>query len=196
MERPEEESPDEPKTEPEELPEPWTLFIDESSCIDGSGAGLILTNSEGVEFTYAMRFRFEATNNEAEYEALRAGLRIAEQMGVKNLQANVDSQLVANKVNGSYVAKESGMVQYLEKEENFSPITSPWPLYKWGSTIGGPFPDDPGKLVFDCSIDYLLPWIEESCRTITGNQSEDIHMGNNIVCQIRTTREIVSDNGK
>ncbi|GJS89077.1 reverse transcriptase domain-containing protein [Tanacetum coccineum] len=102
-------------TEPEEIPEPWTLFTDGSSCIDGSGAKLILTNPEEVEFTYAMRFRFEATNNEAEYEALIAGLRIAEQMGVKNLQANVDSRLVANQVNGSYVAKESGMVQYLEK---------------------------------------------------------------------------------
>ncbi|GJV09233.1 reverse transcriptase domain-containing protein [Tanacetum coccineum] len=115
VERPEEESPDNLMAEPEKLPEPWTLFTDGSSCIDGSGAGLILTNPKGVEFTYAMRFRFEATNNEAEYEALIAGLRIAEQMGVKNLQANVDSQLVANQVNGSYVAKESGMVQYLEK---------------------------------------------------------------------------------
>ncbi|GJY09714.1 reverse transcriptase domain-containing protein [Tanacetum coccineum] len=115
VERPEEESPDELMAEPEELPEPWTLFTDGSSCIDGSRAGLILTNPEGVEFTYAMRFRFEATNNEAEYEALIAGLWIAEQMGVKNLQANVDSRLVANQVNGSYVAKESGMVQYLEK---------------------------------------------------------------------------------
>ncbi|GKF49298.1 reverse transcriptase domain-containing protein, partial [Tanacetum coccineum] len=65
-----------------------------------SGAGLILTNPEGVEFTYAMRFTFEATNNEAEYEALIAGLRIAEQMDVKNLQAHVDSRLVANQVNG------------------------------------------------------------------------------------------------
>ncbi|GJU10296.1 reverse transcriptase domain-containing protein [Tanacetum coccineum] len=115
VERPEEESPDEPMTEPEEIPEPWTLFTDGSSCIDGSGAGLILTNPEGVEFTYAMRFTFEATNNEAEYEALIAGLRIAEQMGVKNLQAHVDSRLVANQVNGSYVAKESGMIQYLNK---------------------------------------------------------------------------------
>ncbi|GKC38248.1 reverse transcriptase domain-containing protein [Tanacetum coccineum] len=92
--------------EPEKLPEPWTWFTDGSSCIDGSGAGLILTNPEGVEFTYATRFRFEATNN----EALIAGLRITEQKGLKNLQANVDSRLVANQVNGSYVAKESGMV--------------------------------------------------------------------------------------
>ncbi|GJY21089.1 reverse transcriptase domain-containing protein [Tanacetum coccineum] len=54
---------------------------DGSSCIDGSGAGLILTNPEGMEFTYALRFKFDATNNEAAYEALIAGLRIAEQMG-------------------------------------------------------------------------------------------------------------------
>ncbi|GKC08635.1 reverse transcriptase domain-containing protein [Tanacetum coccineum] len=87
IERPDEESPDELMTEPEELPEPWTLFTD----------------------------GFEATNNEAEYETLIAGLRIAEKIGVKNLQANVDSRLVANQVNGSYVEKESGMIQYLEK---------------------------------------------------------------------------------
>ncbi|GKE20163.1 reverse transcriptase domain-containing protein [Tanacetum coccineum] len=68
-----------------------------------------------MEFTYALRFKFDATNNEAEYEALIAGLKIAEQMGVKNLQANVDSWLVANQVNGTYVAKEIDMVRYLEK---------------------------------------------------------------------------------
>nr|GEZ51239.1 reverse transcriptase domain-containing protein [Tanacetum cinerariifolium] len=79
--------------------DPWILFTDGSSCTDGFGAGLILTNPEGMVFTYALRFRFNATNNEAEYEALIAGLRIAEQMGVKNLQANVDSRLVANQAN-------------------------------------------------------------------------------------------------
>ncbi|GJS94569.1 reverse transcriptase domain-containing protein [Tanacetum coccineum] len=90
----------------EELPDLWILFTDISSCIDGSGAGLIITNMEGMEFTYALRLRFNATNNEGEYEALIAGLRIAKQIGVKNLQANVDSKLVANQVNGVYVAKE------------------------------------------------------------------------------------------
>ncbi|GJR06068.1 reverse transcriptase domain-containing protein, partial [Tanacetum coccineum] len=68
-------------------PEPWTLFIDGSSCLEGSGAGLILTSPEGEEFIYALRFEFDASNNESEYEALVAGLRIAEQMGVKNLAA-------------------------------------------------------------------------------------------------------------
>ncbi|GKG33660.1 reverse transcriptase domain-containing protein [Tanacetum coccineum] len=78
VERPDEESPDELMAEPEELLEPWTLFTDGSSCIDGFGAGLILTNPEIIEFTYAVWFRFEATNNEVEYEALIVGLRIAE----------------------------------------------------------------------------------------------------------------------
>ncbi|GJX78575.1 reverse transcriptase domain-containing protein [Tanacetum coccineum] len=92
----------------------YRLF-DSSKRDNGSGVGLILTNPEGMEFTYALRFRFGATNNEAEYEALIAGLRIAEQMGVKNLHENVDSQLVANQVNETYVAKEADMIRYLEK---------------------------------------------------------------------------------
>nr|GEW30126.1 reverse transcriptase domain-containing protein [Tanacetum cinerariifolium] len=48
VERPEEDSPDTLMTEEEELPEPWILFTDGSSYIDGSGAGLILTNPEGA----------------------------------------------------------------------------------------------------------------------------------------------------
>ncbi|GJU50400.1 reverse transcriptase domain-containing protein [Tanacetum coccineum] len=115
VERPEEDSPDTLMETEEELLEPWILFTDESSCTDGFREGLILTNPEGMEFTYALRFRFDGTNNKAEYEALIAGLRIAEQMGVKNLQANVDSRLVANQVNGTYVAKEANMIRYLEK---------------------------------------------------------------------------------
>ncbi|GKC75334.1 reverse transcriptase domain-containing protein [Tanacetum coccineum] len=92
------------------------MFTNGSSCIDGSRAGLILPNPKGTEFTYALRVKFSATNNKAEYEALIAGLDIAKQMGIKkNLHTHVDSHLVANQVNGSYIAKEPGMIQYLEK---------------------------------------------------------------------------------
>ncbi|GKA90386.1 reverse transcriptase domain-containing protein, partial [Tanacetum coccineum] len=80
VERPEDDSLAVPMEVEEELLESWTLFTDVSSCIDGSGAGLILTNPKGTEFTYSLRFEFNATNNEAEYEALIDGLGIAEQM--------------------------------------------------------------------------------------------------------------------
>ncbi|GKF81676.1 reverse transcriptase domain-containing protein [Tanacetum coccineum] len=80
----------------ETLQEPWTLFMNGSSCVDGSGAGLILTSLEGTKFTYALRFQFVAPNNEAAYEALIVGLRITAQMGVRNVQVSVDSKLVVN----------------------------------------------------------------------------------------------------
>ncbi|GJS50157.1 reverse transcriptase domain-containing protein [Tanacetum coccineum] len=78
-------------------------------------AGLILTSPDGAEFTYALRFQFTASNNEAGYEALLAGLCIAAQMGVHNVQVSVDSKLVANQVLGTYIAKEENMIKYLEK---------------------------------------------------------------------------------
>ncbi|GKC32438.1 reverse transcriptase domain-containing protein [Tanacetum coccineum] len=109
VERPEDDTLDMPMEDREELPDPWVLFTDGSSCIDGSGAGLIITNLEGIEFTYALRFRFNATNNEAEYEALIAGLQIAGQMGVQNLQANVDSKLVANQESSERKRGKRGM---------------------------------------------------------------------------------------
>ncbi|GJW32929.1 reverse transcriptase domain-containing protein [Tanacetum coccineum] len=63
----------------------------------------------------AFRESSGTSNNEAEYEALIAGLRIAAQMGVRNVHVSVDSKLVANQVLGAYVAKEENMIKYLEK---------------------------------------------------------------------------------
>nr|XP_043625708.1 uncharacterized protein LOC122597141 [Erigeron canadensis] len=105
------------KEEPEEheSKNTWKLFTDGASCADGSGAGLILTNPDGQEFSYALRFEFKASNNAAEYEALLAGLRIAKQMKVKHIHACVESQIVAFQVDGTYEAKEPTMKKYLEK---------------------------------------------------------------------------------
>ncbi|XP_071695277.1 uncharacterized protein [Rutidosis leptorrhynchoides] len=69
----------------------WELFTDGASSSDGTGAGLILISPEGEEHTYALRFEFPASNNEAEYEALLSGLRMAEKMGIKGLKVSVDS---------------------------------------------------------------------------------------------------------
>ncbi|GKA12902.1 reverse transcriptase domain-containing protein [Tanacetum coccineum] len=72
VEQPEDDSLAAPMKVEEELPEPWTLFTDKSSCIDGFGAGLILTNPEGTEFTHALRFEFDVTNNEADQRVLHS----------------------------------------------------------------------------------------------------------------------------
>ncbi|GKC32014.1 reverse transcriptase domain-containing protein [Tanacetum coccineum] len=53
----------------------WRLYTDRASNLDGSGAWLMLIDPEGKEYTYALRFEFETTNNEAEYEALLADMQ-------------------------------------------------------------------------------------------------------------------------
>ncbi|GJV29965.1 reverse transcriptase domain-containing protein [Tanacetum coccineum] len=77
--------------------------------------GLTLINPEGKEYTYALRFEFKTTNNEAEYEALLAGLRIAKEMKIQELIIFVDSQLVANQVNGLFEVRQPVIKQYMEK---------------------------------------------------------------------------------
>ena len=60
----------------------WKLSIDGASNAQGSGAGLILTSLEGIDIEYALRFGFQASNNEAEYEAVIAGINLAHSLEV------------------------------------------------------------------------------------------------------------------
>ena len=75
---------------------------------------LILTSPIGKEVTYASRFDFGTSNNEAEYEALLAGLRLAVKMGAKRVMALTDSRLAANQVLGEFEAKDKRMEKYVK----------------------------------------------------------------------------------
>ncbi|GJR46636.1 reverse transcriptase domain-containing protein [Tanacetum coccineum] len=86
-------------------PRAWRLYTDGASNNRGSRAGLILIAPDDVEYSYALRLNFSNSNNDAEYEALLAGLQIATKMQVKDIHAFVDSKLVASQVEGSYEAK-------------------------------------------------------------------------------------------
>ena len=59
---------------------------------------------------YAIHIGFKVANNEAEYEALLAGLRVATELGVDILDAFSDSQLVVNQVQGDYLTKDTRML--------------------------------------------------------------------------------------
>ncbi|GJV00684.1 reverse transcriptase domain-containing protein [Tanacetum coccineum] len=329
VERPDEESQDELMTEPEELPEPWTLFTDGSSCIDGSGAGLILTNPEGVNGSYVakelgmvqylekvktltsnfkefsikqvprnenkkadalskiastsfahlskqvlMEELNEKSINEKEVVAIveeeghtwmtpickyltkeilpkekkkaRAVRRKASRYAVINetlykksflgpwlrcvgpLQANY----VLREIHEGSCSMHSGPRSVVAKaiwtgyywptmhtdawklirecndcqvhrpiprnpQQNLTHIMSPWPFYKWGIDIAGPFPEGLAKVKFlIVAIDYFTKWIEAKLVvTITGNQVKKF-VWDNIVCRFGLPGEIVSDNGK
>ncbi|XP_077228555.1 uncharacterized protein LOC143861525 [Tasmannia lanceolata] len=81
----------------------------------GSGAGLILTGPENFVVDYAVRFGFRASNNEAGYEALIAGMNLAVQTHAQRLKAYFDSQLIVNQVQGTYKARDERMIKYLAK---------------------------------------------------------------------------------
>ena len=93
----------------------WKLSVDGASNAQGSGAGLILTSLEGIDIEYALRFRFQASNNEAEYEAVIAGLNLAHSLEVNQLEVCSDSQLVVRQIEDTYEAKSGRMILYLRK---------------------------------------------------------------------------------
>ncbi|GAU45720.1 hypothetical protein TSUD_401020 [Trifolium subterraneum] len=95
--------------------QPWTLSVDEASNIRGSGAGVVLEGPDGVLIEQSLRFAFKARNNQAEYEALIAGMRLAKEMEVADLRAKSDSQLVTSQVSGEFQAKDPQLIKYLEQ---------------------------------------------------------------------------------
>ncbi|XP_074374043.1 uncharacterized protein LOC141714422 [Apium graveolens] len=66
-----------PKTEQDASPGAWTLKVDGSLTSKRSGAELILKSPEGFTIQTAISFGFPTTNNQAEYEALIAGLKLS-----------------------------------------------------------------------------------------------------------------------
>ncbi|GJV71483.1 reverse transcriptase domain-containing protein [Tanacetum coccineum] len=82
-------------------------------------------------------------------------------------------------------------------QQPLTPITTPWPFYKWGIDIAGPFLEGPGKVnILIVAMDYFTKWIKaKAVATITGNQVKKF-VWDNIVCCFGLLEEIVSDNGK
>lgn len=76
--------------------EVWKLYVDGSATDNASGAGIILVTPTRHKFHSALRFKFEATNNESEYEALLPGLQMAIELKAKAIRCYSDSQLVIN----------------------------------------------------------------------------------------------------
>ncbi|GKB88847.1 reverse transcriptase domain-containing protein [Tanacetum coccineum] len=90
-----------------------------ASSLKGSRAGLILIGPSGIKYTYALRLTFPSTNNEAEYEALLAGLRIARKINISSIEVKVDSKLVASQINENYEDSKDSMMKYLAKVKEY-----------------------------------------------------------------------------
>ncbi|KAK0581633.1 hypothetical protein LWI29_016189 [Acer saccharum] len=92
----------------------WQLRVDGSSNTHGNGAGVMVSTPEGDSVECALHFDFKATNNQAEYEALIAGLKVCTVLGADEVEIFSDSQVVVNQVLDEYQARDESMIAYLE----------------------------------------------------------------------------------
>ena len=71
--------------EEESLKRIWTIQTDGSATKKAGGVGVVLISPEGEILKYTIRLQFLVMNNEAEYEALLIGLRLAKALEAKVL---------------------------------------------------------------------------------------------------------------
>jgi ribonuclease HI len=84
-----------------ERPEHWVMYVDGSLNLEGAGAGVLLISPTGEQLKYVLQIFWKVSKNEAEYEALPYGLRLAASLGIKRLLVYDDSTVVINQVNKS-----------------------------------------------------------------------------------------------
>ena len=77
---------------------PWQVFVDDACSAFEAEVGILVITLEGIKLEYSFRLGFKASNNEAEYEALLAGLRVVSDLGAKEVKVYSDSRLVVNQV--------------------------------------------------------------------------------------------------
>ncbi|XP_019246562.1 PREDICTED: uncharacterized protein LOC109226223 [Nicotiana attenuata] len=92
----------------------WILYTDGASNASGSGLGLMLEVPTGEVIRQSIRCP-DMTNNEAEYEAVIAGLRLALKYGARRVILRCDSQLVVNQVTRTFQIKEQRLQKYQAK---------------------------------------------------------------------------------
>nr|XP_025653285.1 uncharacterized protein LOC112749238 [Arachis hypogaea] len=161
----------------------WELYVDGSSNKVGS-----------------------ASNNQAEYEALIAGLKLAEEVGATKVVVFSNSQVVTSQINGEYQAKDPKMKRYFDKTLEY--------LGRFAKTevkhitrdlnsradalskLARPFPQASGQVNYlIVGVDYFTKWIEAEPLAIIIAQRSRKFLYKNIITRYRVPHSITTDNG-
>ena len=70
----------------------------------GLGVGIVLVTLEKLVMDKSLRLGFSATNNEAKYEALLAGIAMVRLLRGEMVELYLDSRLIVGQVNGDFKA--------------------------------------------------------------------------------------------
>jgi ribonuclease HI len=89
------------------------MYFDGSKRVQGVGAGVVLISPQGDKLKYVLRMSFpRASNNEAEYEALLHGMKMAKACGATRLKIFGDSNLIVQQVINRCDAISDNMTAY------------------------------------------------------------------------------------
>lgn len=85
-----------------------------------AGIGAVIYDKNKQEIATISKFLGEATNNQAEYEALIAALKKAKELNIKELDVFLDSELIVKQVNREYKIKNKDLALLFIKVHNLS----------------------------------------------------------------------------
>ena len=89
------------------------MYFDGSKRNEGAGAGVILISPKGNKLRYVLQMDFDKpSNNEAEYEALIHGMKMAKECGADRLMIYGDSNLVVQQTMKECDATTENMIAY------------------------------------------------------------------------------------
>ncbi len=74
-----------------------------------AGVGAVVSAPDGAVLAEEGEYIGEATNNVAEYRAVLLGLRLARELGAREVEVVNDSELVARQISGAYKVKHAGL---------------------------------------------------------------------------------------
>jgi ribonuclease HI len=98
------------------------VYFNGSLKLGEVGVGVLFISLEGNQLKYILQILWQATNNEAEYEALIHGLQITISLGIKRLLVYGDSAMVINQVNKDWDCTKDNMddcAEVRKLEKNF-----------------------------------------------------------------------------
>ncbi|KAK2996844.1 hypothetical protein RJ639_025975 [Escallonia herrerae] len=169
-----------------EVTDPWNLYVDGSSAVGNSGAGIILISPEGI--LYKKSFSLPYLRCLRPSESLYALQEVHEGICGQHLGGRTLAQKILRQ--GYYwPTMQKDAIEFTrrcDQCQKFAPlshtpvapltsIVSPIPFAVWGMDLLGPFPMASGQRRFMIvAIDYFTKWTEaESLATITSAKCED-----------------------
>lgn len=85
-----------------------------------SSIGYVLQEDDGTVVHSEGRVLHPGTNNQAEYQALLAGLLAARERGVRTLLVRADSELMIRQMTGRYKVRNPGLIVCYEQAQKLA----------------------------------------------------------------------------